>query len=85
MSTAISPFPPPDLATSPHAPELATREEAAKIIRVSVGTLAAWATPASIARRCRLRVFGKRCFYRRSDLDRFVASQFPSSSGTAAE
>ena len=54
------------------------RIAAARYLNVSPATLAYWACSGKHRSLLRFAKFGKRCLYRREDLDRFLAAQFAS-------
>ena len=67
-------LPPP--ADSPLA-ALLPRDQAARYIGFSPATLADWAIEGKYRDELPFARIGKRAFYRRSDLDKFIQSRFP--------
>ena len=65
-----------DVPTSPAA-DFLDRNQAAAYLRVARSTLDLWAHTGKHRNSLPFTRYGKRAMYRRSDLDRFLASQFP--------
>jgi hypothetical protein len=74
MSTAVLPSP---------AADFLDRPQAAAYIGVAASTLALWAHNGRHRNDLPFARYGKRAMYRKSDLDRFLATQFPDRTAAA--